>query len=145
MKVATQHRIPLCDKALAILERVRPLRDPSALVFPSPSRLGEPLSDMTLTKITRDTGLAGCTAVHGFRASFRTWASERTSVPHALAEMAQGHAVGSSVERSYARSDLLVKRRGLLDQWAEYVLGTAAARTPFIRWLSSTRRYYSFA
>ena len=45
---------------------------------------------------------------------------------HAVAEMALAHAVGSSVERSYARSDLFDKRRGLMDQWAQYVLdGTA--------------------
>ena len=61
-----------------------------------------------------------CT-VHGFRSSFRDWASEQTSVPHAVAEAALAHQVGSDVERSYARSDLFEKRRGLMDRWAEFV------------------------
>ena len=123
MKAAAEHRVPLSAAALAVLELVRPLRGPSGLLFPSPQRAGKPLSDMALTKVLRDTGLADRATVHGFRTSFRTWASERTSVPHAVAEMALAHAVGSSVERSYARSDLFDKRRGLMEQWAQYVLG----------------------
>ena len=111
---------------MIVLESVRPLRDPSDLVFPSPSRPGRPLSDMTLTKCLRDCGLADRATVHGFRTSFRTWASERTSVPHAVAELALAHAVGSAVERSYARSDLFEKRRGLMNQWAAYVAGGSA-------------------
>ena len=126
MKGGAEHRVPLSDAVVTLLEMVRPLRDRSDLVFPSPTKLGKPLSDMTLTKVLRDTGLAGRTVVHGFRTSFRTWASERTSVPHAVAEMALAHTVGSAVERSYARSDLFEKRRGLMDQWAAYVTGASA-------------------
>ena len=126
MKGGAEHRIPLSDAVVTLLEMVRPLRDRSDLVFPSPTKLGKPLSDMTLTKVLRDTGLAGRTVVHGFRTSFRTWASERTSVPHAVAEMALAHTVGSAVERSYARSDLFEKRRRLMDQWAAYVTGASA-------------------
>ncbi len=126
-KSGVEHRIPLSDAALAVLESVRPLqRERSDLVFPSPSKPGRPLSNMTLTKLLRDTGLADRTVVHGFRSSFRSWASERTSVPHAVAEMALAHAVGSAVERSYARSDLFDKRRQLMDQWGAYVTGGGA-------------------
>ena len=64
--------------------------------------------------------------VHGFRTSFRTWASERTNAPHAVAELALAHAVGSAVERSYARSDLFEKRRQLMDQRAAYLTGGSA-------------------
>ena len=81
---------------------------------------------MTLTKVLRDTGLADRATVHGFRTSFRTWASERTSVPHAVAEAALAHQVGSAVERSYARSDLFEKRCGLMADWARYVTGGGA-------------------
>lgn len=123
MKTGAEHRVPLAGTAVAVLKRIRPLRDDSDLVFPSPLRPGRPLSNMTLTKLLRDVGLADRAQVHGFRASFRTWASERTSVPHAVCEMALAHAVGSAVERSYARSDLFEKRRGLMDLWAAYVTG----------------------
>ena len=126
MKTGDEHRVPLSDRALDVLETVEPLRGGADLVFPSPSRPAKTLSDMTLTKILRDTGLAARATVHGFRSSFRTWASERTSVPHAVCEMALAHRVGSDVERSYARSDLFEKRRGLMNQWATYVAGGSA-------------------
>ncbi len=125
-KGGAEHRVPLSEGAAAVLEAVRPLRDGSDLVFPSPVRPGRPLSDMALTKCLRDCGLAGRATVHGFRTSFRTWASERTSVPHAVCEMALAHRVGSDVERSYARSDLFEKRRGLMGQWAAFVTGGSA-------------------
>ena len=126
MKTGAEHRVPLSGAALAVLERVRPLRDESDLVFPSPMRRGRPLSNMAMTKLLRDTGLADRAVVHGFRTSFRTWAAERTSAAHAVCEMALAHTVGSAVERSYARSDLFEKRRGLMDQWAAYVTGARA-------------------
>ena len=52
-------------------------------------------------------GLADRTTVHGFRSSFRTWASEQTDADHAVMELCLSHTVGSAVERAYARSDLL--------------------------------------
>ena len=126
MKAGVEHRVPLSDAALEVLESVRPLRDRFDLVFSSPVRPGKPLSDMTLTKLLRDVGLADRATVHGFRSAFRTWASERTSVPHAVCEMALAHRVGSDVERSYARSDLFEKRRGLMTAWAAFVTGGGA-------------------
>ena len=120
MKAGQPHRVPLSDAALNVLEQTAILTDGSALVFPSPLRPGRPLSDMTLTKILRRTGLAERATVHGFRSSFRDWASESTSAPHAVMERCLAHATGNAVEQAYARSDLLVKRRALMDQWAAY-------------------------
>ena len=111
MKAGIEHRVPLSDAALAVLERVRSLRDESGLIFPSPARPRRPMSDMTLTKVMRDTGLAARATVHGFRSSFRTWASEQTDAPHAVMELSLAHAVGTAVEQAYARSDLLGRRR----------------------------------
>ena len=122
MKTGAEHRVPLSDAALAVLERVRPLRRESDLIFPSP-RGGE-LSNMTLSKALRT---AGVDAVpHGFRTSFRTWAAEKTNADHAVMELSLAHAVGTAVERSYARSDLFGKRRGLMDRWAAFVTGARA-------------------
>ena len=126
MKGGAEHRQPLSPAVLAALEAVRPLADSSGLVFPSPSRPGRPLSDMTLTKVLRDTGLADRATVHGFRTAFRTWASEKTNADHAVMELCLAHHVGTAVERAYARSDLLAKRRRLMDQWAGYVTGGGA-------------------
>ena len=78
------------------------LRDGSGLIFPSPMRPGQTLSDMTLTKVLRATGLAEKATVHGFRSSFRDWAAECTSAPHAVMELSLAHRVGSAVEQAYA-------------------------------------------
>ena len=126
MKGGTEHRQPLSDAALAALEAVRPLRDRHDLLFPSPSRPGKALSDMTLTKLLRDIGMADRATVHGFRTGFRSWASEKTNADHAVMELCLAHHVGTAVERAYARSDLFAKRRRLLDQWAAYVTGSTA-------------------
>ena len=121
MKAGIEHRVPLSDTALAVLERVRSLRDESDLIFPSPARPRRPMSDMTLTKVMRDTGLAARATVHGFRSSFRTWASEQTDAPHAVMELSLAHTVGTAVEQAYARSDLLARRRKLMQQWADFL------------------------
>jgi integrase len=58
--------------------------------------------------------------VHGFRSSFRDWAAEAANVPRELAEAALAHQVGSNVERAYARSDLLDRRRNLMVEWSSF-------------------------
>ena len=113
------HRVPLSEPALEILDRARELQDESGLVFPSPVRLGRPLSDMTLMKVLRDRGLADRTTVHGFRSSFRDWAAEN-GCPREVAEAALAHKV-QGVEGSYLRSDLLEQRRQLMNTWAAYI------------------------
>lgn len=84
------------------------------------------MTDTTLTNVLRGCGLSDRTTIHGFRSTFRTWASERTSVPHAVAEAPLAHHVGSAVERSNARSDLFEKRRGLMEAWARFAIGDRA-------------------
>ena len=126
MKTGTVHRVPLSDAALAALKLVRPQRGESDLLFPSPRRPGKPLSDMTLTKVLRDSRLADHATVHGFRTAFRTWAAEKTNADHAVMELCLAHHVGTAVERAYARSDLLDKRRQLMNQWAQFVTGDRA-------------------
>ena len=121
MKAATEHRVPLSDAALEVLDEAKGNHDGSDLVFPSPLRPGRPLSNMTLTKILRDAGLAERATVHGFRASFRTWALEQTDTPWAVAEAALAHTLGDSTQQAYIRGDAYTKRRNLMDQWAQYL------------------------
>ena len=77
-----------------------------------------------LLKTVRQVGLGEKTVVHGFRSSFRTWAGECTEFPREVCEHALAHEVGNMVERSYARGDLLQKRRELMQQWADYLAGS---------------------
>ena len=120
MKAGREHRVPLSPAAMDTLERARSLHSPAGWCFPAPSRGSRQMHATTLAQVVRRLYGDRCT-VHGFRSSFRDWASEQTSVPHAVAEAALAHQVGSAVERSYARSDLFDKRRGLMDRWAEFV------------------------
>ena len=107
-------------KWLLRLGQARAVDDGSGLVFPSPTRRGKPLSDMSLTALLRRAGLAERCTVHGMRSSFRCWASEMTDADHAVCELSLAHAVGGAVERAYSRSDLLAKRRSLMSEWGAY-------------------------
>ena len=133
MKSGAEHRVPLSDAALEVLQRARPLRDDSVLIFPSSVKSGHPMSDMTLTQVLRKTGLAERATVHGFRSSFRDWAAECTSAPHAVMELSLAHAVGSSVEQAYARSDLVEKRRALMQAWADFLTQDPTEMVPISR------------
>ena len=124
MKGGREHRVPLSDAARDVLARAWLLQDGSGLVFPSPLRAGQPLSNMTLTKILRDRGLADRATVHGFRSAFRDWCAE-TGKPREVAEAALAHTV-AGIEGAYFRSDLFARRRALMDQWAAFLAGTEA-------------------
>ena len=123
MKARNPHRIPLVESSLDVLKQAKTTRDESDLIFPSPANPGKPLSDMVWAKPFTKTGLVEKTTVHGFRTSFRTWASEYTDLPREVFEMALAHTVGNAVERAYSRSDLLAKRVKLMQLWAEFLHG----------------------
>lgn len=120
MKAGRAHRVPLADRALAILEQVRALRDSSddPLIFPG-ARRGAALSDMTLAAVLRRMKVDA--TVHGFRSAFRDFAGDRTNFPREVAEAALAHAVGDATEQAYRRGDALEKRRKLMEQWASFI------------------------
>ena len=105
MKAGAEHRVPLSDAAMAVLEQARVLDDGSGLLFPSPVRRGRPLSDMTLTKVLRDTGLATRATVHGFRSPLSGTGAPIRARLGKMAEAALAHTVGG-VEGAYFRFDL---------------------------------------
>jgi len=67
--------------------------------------------------------------VHGFRSSFRDWAEERGGMPREIAELSLAHEVGNATERAYRRSDLLGKRRDLMERWARFCTPASAKVT----------------
>ena len=91
-------------------------------MFRSPR--GKPLSDMTLSKLIKELGIAA--VPHGFRSSFRDWAAEQTNTPREVVEAALAHTVRNPTEAAYARSDLFERRRRLMDDWAAYLSGARA-------------------
>lgn len=121
MKTGAEHRVPLSDEMLAIIEPLKAMK--SEYVFEGQKR-HRPLSNMSMLMLLRRMGVEGVT-VHGFRSTFRDWASEVANAPREVAEMSLAHKVGSDVERAYARSDLLERRRALMDRWSGFVTGDA--------------------
>jgi integrase len=107
MKAGKEHRVPLSDRAIEIL---RSLPRTEARVFPPYSK--------AMLRLLKE--LRSDATVHGFRSSFRDWASERTGFPREVAEMALAHAIPSAVEAAYRRGDLFEKRRRLMDAWATW-------------------------
>jgi len=119
MKAKRDHRVPLTPDAIAILEKVRGLDD--SFVFPGQKR-GKGLSNMAMAQLLKRVGCGGVT-VHGFRSSFRDWAAERSNMPREIAELSLAHDVGNAVERAYRRSDLIEKRRELMERWSTHCAG----------------------
>jgi integrase len=118
MKGGKEHRVPLSDRAVTIVEDMRKLRGPGDFVFPGLKR-GRPLSNMAMLVLLRRMGRSDITT-HGFRSTFRDWAAERTNFQNEVIEMALAHAVGDKVEAAYRRGDLFQKRRQLMDAWAKF-------------------------
>lgn len=115
MKARREHRVPLARPALKLLGEL-PRTGGGSLVFPAPR--GKAMSDMTLTGLTRRMEVPA--VPHGFRSTFKDWASERTTYPGEMSEMALAHAIPSAVEAAYRRGDLFDKRRQMMADWAEF-------------------------
>ena len=117
MKAGKEHRVPLSKLAIQVL-CAQPKIEDYRLVFPAPR--GGQLSDMAMTAVMRRMEL---TAVpHGLRSTFRDWAGDRTNFPRDMAEMALAHKVSDETEAAYRRSDMLERRRVMMEAWADFLL-----------------------
>jgi len=121
-KARQEHRVPLQPQAIKLLESL-PVMAGTNVVFASPS--GKALSDMTLSQLMRrmrERGELTVEAVpHGFRSSFRDWAAEQTNYPDEMRKIASGHTVSDAVKKAYERTDLLDKRRNLMNEWGQFL------------------------
>ena len=117
MKNGREHRVPLADRALDVLDEARELAVADGLMFPSPR--GRPMHQKHLSELLR--ALRVDAVPHGFRSSFRDWAAECSDAPREVCELALAHVNGDRVEAAYRRSDLFERRRILMQQWADYV------------------------
>ena len=117
MKAAREHRLPLSDRVLAIVEKLSEART-GDFVFPG-QRAGKPLSVMAMEMVLRRMNFDGVT-VHGFRSAFRDWAGNETHFPREVAEAALAHVIGDKSEQAYRRGDALEKRRALMAAWASH-------------------------
>ncbi len=120
MKAGREHRVPLCDRAVAIL-RAQQQRATGDLVFEG-GRNGAPLSETSLAKALRRAS-GDMSTTHGLRSSFRDWAGDATSHPHDVVETAMAHIIANKAEAAYRRKDALEKRRALMRDWEIYLNG----------------------
>jgi integrase len=119
MKMKREHRVPLSDAAVGILEALPGPR--AGLVFPG-FRRGRPFGKMALLMLVRRLGHSEIT-VHGFRSTFSTWAAERTAFASEVIELALAHTDNNKVARAYRRTDQLEDRVRLMAQWANFCAG----------------------
>jgi len=129
MKGGRPHRVPLSDRAIEILERMKDFRRTDGLdahVFEG-QKPGRPLSDMTLTMPIRRAELP--ITVHGFRSAFRDWCAEATSTPREVAEACLAHVVKDAAEAAYARTDHFIRRRKVMISWATFCTRDSASRS----------------
>lgn len=124
MKMGRLHRVPLSDRAMAILAVQREYseyaRTPFVFSGVDPAR---PIHSNTMYQLLRQYMGFNTITVHGFRSTFRQWAAD-TNRSDAAAEMALAHTLGK-VEAAYQRSDLLEERRVLVEAWSKYMSGDA--------------------
>jgi len=118
MKAGKEHRVPLSTQAMEVLRQTQQLK--SDRVFPGAR--DRQMSGMAMSMLLRRMKVDA--TVHGFRSSFRDWAAECTGYPHEVCEMALAHTIGNKAEAAYRRGDLFEKRRGLMEEWCQYCLGT---------------------
>lgn len=118
MKVPKEHRIPLSEQTLALLDDISQSRD-SGFVFPG--KKNKPLSNMAMANVLKRMNRNDIT-VHGFRSTFRDWVAEKTNFPQRVAETAMAHQIKDGAEAAYQRGDLLEKRKELMEAWADYCL-----------------------
>ena len=119
MKGGYEHRIPLPSIAVEILKAMEKLRTAvNPHVFPG--RAGaKSLSHVAMAHVLKRMGRKTIT-VHGFRSTFRDWASEQTSFPHETYEHALAHRISDKAEAAYRRGDMFDKRRKLMEAWAAF-------------------------
>lgn len=116
MKAGREHRVPLSPRAIEIVEAMQ-ARGSQPYLFPG-SKPETPLSTMAMAMLLRR--MKADITVHGFRSTFRDWASETTGFPHEVCEMALAHTIANKAEAAYRRGDLFDKRRKLMEAWAGY-------------------------
>lgn len=127
MKAHREHRVPLCGRAVEILDEARSLGvGRGELLFPS--RGGRALTEGGFVQVLSRLGIDA--TAHGFRSSFRVWSQERTNIPREVCELALAHTLKDKAEAAYARSDLFDKRRVLMEAWAWYLAPESAVVVP---------------
>jgi integrase len=121
MKLDREHKVPLCDRAMQLVNGAS-----ESYIFPSLTHPDKYLINNAMLKLLARMGYSHVT-VHGFRSTFKDWCRDCTRFENYVSDAALAHASGDRVEAAYARSDVLAKRRKLMEAWAEFCASRPAA------------------
>jgi integrase len=120
MKAGKEHRVPLCDQAVKIINSMKSNRNPDEFVFHG-WKAGTGLSDGAMLALLRKMDVGPYTP-HGFRSTFRDWAAEEAhQFSNETVELALAHTIKNKAEAAYRRGDQLERRRDLMADWSEYI------------------------
>lgn len=111
MKHKRDFVIPLSRQAQELLEGLPRV---SEYIFPARK---DHVQRKILADLTRPHGVT----VHGFRSTFKDWASEQTEHSWETSEHALAHQVGDMTSRAYRRGTSFEKRRQLMQDWADFL------------------------
>ena len=121
MKSGHEFRVPLSSAALAVIEEQRAIDRSGDLIFGSQVKVGQPMNLTTLNDLLLRLRVDG--TPHGIaRSSFRDYIADCTEFPRDLAEACLGHVVAGA-EGAYRRSDMLERRRAIMQAWSNFVVG----------------------
>ena len=116
MKAGREHIVPLSKRVMETLSPLYELRK-GDFIFVHPDKLtifSVNAPRALLKRMGKDETL------HGFRATFKSWATDKTNFQREVIEMALAHKVGNEVEASYLRTSAIEKRRELMEHWSNY-------------------------
>ncbi len=128
MKTGKEHRVPLSNEALLVVEASKPF-ERDGFLFPGMKK--GVISDMTMNKLMQRREMIE--RPHGFRSSFRTWCSDATDIPREIAEACLAHTTAGKVEAAYRRTDFLEKRAVLMERWADVLTEPQAVNVTALR------------
>ena len=130
MKARKPHKVPLSHQTAELIDGIMAAHNyPFLFHGLNPEK---PLSNMAMLSLLKKRYKDVNTTVHGFRSTFRTWASDMTEYNDSIMEFALAHQLDEKVEGAYNRTELVEKRRPLMQDWADYAYGHATAPTAIV-------------
>ncbi len=130
MKTRKPHKVPLSHQAAELIDGIMAAHNyPFLFHGINPEK---PLSNMAMLSLLKKRYKDVDTTVHGFRSTFRTWASDMTEYNDSIMEFALAHQLDKRVEGAYNRTELVEKRRPLMQDWADYAHGYTASQTTIV-------------
>lgn len=120
MKKRREHRIPLTDQMLELLDVMKPISGHREFIFPSDRDPKKPCNSQTANMALKRMGFAGRLVSHGLRSLASTTLNEQ-SFDRDLIEAALAHVDDNQVRSAYNRTDYLERRRPMMSWWGEYI------------------------